>query len=88
MPAVTWKTKKPVSNFKDTVFKMAIGEGIEDLRCRLNKTQPTASNKNYAQEKMNHPMQSQDLQTARQQVHFTSNPRRADVNTTNQTRVC
>ncbi|GFO39984.1 hypothetical protein PoB_006648900 [Plakobranchus ocellatus] len=63
---------------------MAKGESVEDLRHRLNKPQPTPSNKNYAQEKMNHPMQSKDPQTARQQAPFTSNPRQADVDTTDQ----
>ncbi|GFN78790.1 protein bassoon [Plakobranchus ocellatus] len=71
-----------VKNFKDTVFKMAKGKGVEDLRHRLNKPQPTPSNMKYAQEKMNHAMQSQDLQTARQQARC--NSRRADVETTDQ----
>ncbi|GFO15075.1 hypothetical protein PoB_004158000 [Plakobranchus ocellatus] len=71
-------------NFKDTVFKMTRGEGVEDLRHRLNKPQPTPSNKNYAQEKMNHPMQAQELQTARQQARSNSNSRRAVVETTDQ----
>ncbi|GFO41187.1 hypothetical protein PoB_006769200 [Plakobranchus ocellatus] len=61
---------------------MARGDGVEDLRHRLNKSQPTRSNKNYAQEKMNHPTQSQDLQTARQQARSNSNSRRADVDNT------
>ncbi|GFO06943.1 hypothetical protein PoB_003344800 [Plakobranchus ocellatus] len=73
-----------VKNFKDTVIKMAKGESVEDLRHRLNKPQPTPSNMKYAQEKMNHPMQSQDLQTARQQARSNSNSRRADVETTDQ----
>ncbi|GFO41730.1 hypothetical protein PoB_006823500 [Plakobranchus ocellatus] len=73
-----------VKNFKDTVFKMAKGEGVEDLRHRLNKPQPTPSNMKYAQEKMNHPMQAQELQTARQQARSNSNSRRADVETTDQ----
>ncbi|GFO44382.1 hypothetical protein PoB_007088700 [Plakobranchus ocellatus] len=33
---------------------------------------------------MNHPMLSQDLQTVRQQEHFTSNQRRADIDITDQ----
>ncbi|GFO33596.1 hypothetical protein PoB_006010100 [Plakobranchus ocellatus] len=70
--------------FQDTVFKMAKGECVKDLRHRLNKPRPTPSNMKYAQEKMNHPMQSQDLQTARQQARSNSNSRRADVETTDQ----
>ncbi|GFN73803.1 hypothetical protein PoB_000030900 [Plakobranchus ocellatus] len=66
-----------VKNFKDTVFKMAKGEGVEDLRHRLNKPQPTPSNMKYAQEKMHHPMQVQELQTAKQQARSNSNSRRA-----------
>ncbi|GFN78585.1 hypothetical protein PoB_000509100 [Plakobranchus ocellatus] len=61
-----------------------VREGVEDLRHRLNKPQPIPSNKNYAQEKMNHPMQSQDLQTDRQQARSNCNSRQADVDTTDQ----
>ncbi|GFN92228.1 hypothetical protein PoB_001873400 [Plakobranchus ocellatus] len=63
---------------------MAKGEGVENLRHRLNKPKSTPSKKNYAQEKMNHPMQAQELQTTRQQARSNSNSRRADVDTADQ----